>query len=136
MDQSILDSIKKLLGIDPDYEAFDIDIIIHINSTFATLAQIGVGPNEGFEIADKTAVWSDFIAADKRLNSVRSYVYLKVRQYFDPPATSFALTSIENMLKEQEFRLQTAAESDALAIKYPPAPIVEPELVLEGDFGD
>jgi hypothetical protein len=124
---SILDTTKKLLGIDADYEAFDIDIVMHINSTFATLEQLGVGPVDGFSIEDSSSLWTDFIPDDKRLNSVKSYVYLKVRQYFDPPTTSFALTSIEKMISELEFRLQTAAESDALAIKFPPTPVVDPD---------
>ena len=85
MEESILTSVKKMLGPEEDYEHFDPDLIIHINSVLATLNQLGVGPDEGFSIEDKNAKWSDFITDERLLNLVPTYVYLKVRLLFDPP---------------------------------------------------
>ena len=111
MNDSILTSIKKLLGITEEYEHFDQDIIIHINSVFMILNQLGVGPSNGFSITDKTAVWSDFISEGTNLESVKSYIYLKVRLLFDPPTTSAVMESMNRMISELEFRLNIAAES-------------------------
>ena len=105
MNDSILTSIKKLLGITEEYEHFDQDIIIHINSVFMILNQLGVGPSNGFSITDKTAVWSDFISEGANLESVKSYIYLKVRLLFDPPTTSAVMESMNRMICELEFRL-------------------------------
>lgn len=118
---SILDDTKKILGIAPDYTAFDTDLIIHINSAFGTLNQLGVGPAEGFEISDNTATWDDFLAGDVRYNSVKTYVYLKVRLIFDPPATSFTIASIERQIEELEWRLNVAREATAWVDPLPPA---------------
>lgn len=111
MNDSILTSIKKLLGITEEYEHFDQDIIIHINSVFMILNQLGVGPSNGFSIMDKTAVWSDFIVDKKNLEAVKSYIYLKVRLLFDPPASSAVMESMNRMISELEFRLNVSAES-------------------------
>lgn len=110
MSASILDSTKKVLGIDADYTAFDMDIIMHINSALATLNQLGVGPDEGFSIEDNTAKWGDLLGDDKRLNQVKSYVYLKVRVMFDPPASSFVLSSFQEQIKEHEWRINVVRE--------------------------
>lgn len=107
---SILTSIKKMLGIIEEDESFDVDIIIHINSAFSTLTQLGVGPEEGFVIRDKTALWTDFID-DIRLENVRSYVYLKVRQVFDPPTNSSVLDAISRQISELEWRMYVAVDS-------------------------
>ena len=111
MNDSILTSIKKLLGITEEYEHFDQDIIIHINSVFMILNQLGVGPSNGFSITDKTAVWSDFISEGSNLESVKSYIYFKVRLLFDPPTTSAVMESMNRMISELEFRLNVSAES-------------------------
>ena len=111
MNDSILTSIKKLLGITEEYEHFDQDIIIHINSVFMILNQLGVGPSNGFSITDKTAAWSDFISEGANLESVKSYIYLKVRLLFDPPTTSAVMESMNRMISELEFRLNVSAES-------------------------
>ena len=111
MNDSILTSIKKLLGITEEYEHFDQDIIIHINSVFMILNQLGVGPSNGFSITDKTAVWSDFISEGTNLESVKSYIYLKVRLLFDPPTTSAVMESMNRMISDLEFRLNVSAES-------------------------
>ena len=110
MNDSILTSIKKLLGITEEYEHFDQDIIIHINSVFMILNQLGVGPSNGFSITDKTTVWSDFISEGANLESVKSYIYLKVRLLFDPPTTSAVMESMNRMISELEFRLNVSAE--------------------------
>ena len=110
MDESILNSVKKILGIASDYDAFDTDIIIHINSVFSTLNQLGLGPDEGFMIEDDSAVWGDFLLDDMRLNSVKTYVYLKVRILFDPPTTGFTLTALQEQIKELEWRLNVYRE--------------------------
>lgn len=107
---SILTSIKKLLGIAEDYEHFDQDLIIHINSVLSVLTQLGVGPSEGFSIEDENATWNDFIPEDKRLSSIRSYVYMKVKLLFDPPLSSSVMESMNRMISEFEWRLNVAAE--------------------------
>ena len=112
MDESILTSIKKLLGIPEDYEHFDQDIIIHINSVFMILNQLGVGPTEEFTITDKTAVWSDFISDNKKFESVKTYVYMKVRLLFDPPLSSAVMECMNRMIGELEWRLNSEAESN------------------------
>lgn len=112
MDESILTSIKKLLGVPEDYEHFDQDIIMHINSVFMILNQLGVGPTEGFTITDKTAVWRDFISDNKKFESVKTYMYMKVRLLFDPPLSSAVMECINKVISELEWRLNVAAESE------------------------
>lgn len=109
---SILLSIKQLLGgLDPTYESdFDIDIIIHINSSLSKLTQVGVGPEEGFEIVDDTATWNDFIGNDKRLNMIKTFVYQDVKYSFDPPRTSFALNAIKEQLQELIWRINVQVD--------------------------
>jgi len=119
---SILTDTKKILGIAEEYTAFDQDIITHINSVFVILNGLGIGPEEGFDISDDTAVWTDFLGDDKRLNSVKSYVYLRVRLLFDPPQTSFHISALENQYKELEWRLSIQRESVAW-IDPDPAPV-------------
>jgi hypothetical protein len=117
--QSILDCVKKALGIDPDYAAFDLDIVMHTNTAFSVLTQLGVGPVEGFAIEDDTELWSSYSADLVLLAGVKSYIYLKVRLLFDPPATSFTIAAMENLVKEMEWRLNVAAE----AINKPVSPV-------------
>lgn len=112
MEDSILTSVKKMLGPEESYEHFDQDIITHINSALATLTQLGVGPEDGFVIEDKTATWTDFISSDKLLKLVPTFVYLKVRLGFDPPTTSAVLEAFERQAKEYEWRINVAAERD------------------------
>lgn len=111
MDESILNTIKKMLGLPEDYDAFDQDLIIHINSVFSNLHQIGASPPAGFYIDDATAKWASFFNGDMPLHNIKTLVYLKVRLIFDPPSTSFAITAIENQIKEQEWRLSVSASS-------------------------
>ena len=112
--ESILTSIKKMLGIVEEYEHFDSDIIIHINSVFMTLAQLGVGPSEGFYIEDEEAIWTDFIPDLSKLQAVKTYVYLKVRLLFDPSSLGSAtLAAYERQIQELEWRLNAAVETPA-----------------------
>lgn len=110
--ESILDSIKKLLGISDEYTQFDNDIIMHINTVFMNLTQLGVGPAAGFFIEDSSAVWSDFVDLenDIQLNSVKTYVYLKVKLLFDPPLSSSVVQSMNNMISELEWRLNAVVD--------------------------
>lgn len=109
MSESILNSTKKVLGIEAEYTAFDVDILMHINSAFSTLTQIGLGPVEGFSISDESATWDTFVT-DVRLDSAKSYVYLRVRLLFDPPGTSFLVDSMQRQIEELEWRLRTMQE--------------------------
>ena len=107
---SILTSIKKLLGIDEEYTQFDSDIIMHINTVFLNLTQLGVGPEEGFLIEDDAATWDDFIGDSSQLQAVKTYVYLKVKLLFDPPLSSSVIESINRIISELEWRLNVAVE--------------------------
>ena len=102
--ESILTSIKLLLGVMEDYEHYDTDIIIHINTVFMILRQIGVGPEEGFSIKDKTTTWDEYVSMDK-IEGVKTYVYLKVKLIFDPPSSSILLEAMNQTIKELECRL-------------------------------
>ena len=108
--ESILTSIKKLLGIAEENTDFDADIIMHINSVFTTLTQLGVGPSEGFSITGADDFWSDFVT--ENLEAVKSYVYLKVRLIFDPPASATISDALKETIYELEWRLNVGAESN------------------------
>ena len=108
--ESILTSIKQLLGIGETETHFDMDIIIHINSAFATLNDIGVGPENTFSIVDEKAIWDDFVD-DDNYNQIKTYVYLSVRLLFDPPTSSFVLAAMERQHKELEWRLNVRASN-------------------------
>lgn len=113
MENSILNSTKKVLGLDPSYTVFDQDVIMHINAAFSILNQLGVGPVEGFMIEDDTAVWDDFIlieGSEPSKSLVKTYVQLKSRMLFDPPTTSFLLEAMTNQIKEYEWRLNVFRE--------------------------
>lgn len=109
---SILTSIKKLLGITEEYEHFDTDLIIHINSVFSILTQLGIGPENGFSIIDDTSKWSDFLndKYDKRLEMIKSYVYMKVKLMFDPPTNSSLLESMTRFTNEFEWRANVVVD--------------------------
>ena len=107
---SILTSVKKMLGITEEYEHFDTDIIMHINSVLSILTQLGVGPSEGFSIKDKNTTWDDFLSDSKDVESVKSYVYLKVRLIFDPPLSSSVTEAINRMVSELEWRISVAVD--------------------------
>ena len=116
--ESILTSIKKLLGIMSDYTSFDDDIIIHINTAFAMLNQLGVGPEGGFMIVDADSRWEHY-TTEKNLNMVKTYIYLKVRLLFDPPTSSALIESINRTLSEIEWRI--FLEGDPKPVEEPPS---------------
>lgn len=109
--ESILTSIKKLLGIDGDYKHFDPDLVMHINSVFSILTQMGVGPSDGYAITGAEEEWQSFITDKNCLLLVKSYIFQKVRLLFDPPLSSTAIESINQQIKEYEFRLFVAADT-------------------------
>lgn len=111
MSTSILNDIKHMLGIEPDYDAFDIDIIIDINSVFMILNQLGVGPKETFSITDSTATWDEFTRGKTDIMAVKTYIYLRTRLMFDPPTNSFTIQAFENQIKELQWRLLVQRET-------------------------
>lgn len=110
MQESILYTIKKMLGLDPDYSAFDVDIIIHINSVIMILRQLGVGPQDGYAISGPDEKWSDFLGSSALLEPVKSYIYLKVRSVFDPPSNSYVQDAIQKQIAEYEWRLNVEVD--------------------------
>lgn len=108
--ESILTSVKKMLGIPEDYTHFDPDIIMHINSVFMTLTQIGVGPVDGFYIEDSTNTWAEFLGDPTKLQAVKTYMGLKVRLAFDPPASSTVMQCMKQVADEFEWRLNVAVD--------------------------
>lgn len=112
MDDSILISIKKMLGIEENYNVFDTDIIIHINTIFMTLNQLGVGPSSGFKIEDDSAIWSEYIDEDSDLEAVKTYIYLKVKLLFDPPLSSSVIEVMKQSITELEWRLNVQTSSE------------------------
>lgn len=107
---SILISIKKLLGIDKSYTHFDADLIMHINSALFVLTQLGVGDPDGFSIKDEEAQWRDFVS-DYEIESVKSYVFMKVKLLFDPPTSSSVIESYNRLINEFEWRITVAVDS-------------------------
>lgn len=119
MDDGILFTVKKMLGITADYAPFDVDIVTTINMAFLTLHQLGIGPEEGFMISPESGqTWSDFIGDDKNLQAVKTYVYMRVRLAFDPPASSFVADAMKTQCDELEWRLREQVEIGA----FNPAP--------------
>ena len=125
---SILTSTKKTLGIAEEYTAFDEDLIMHINTVFSTLNQLGVGPAEGFAISDKTTEWDEFLVGDLRLNNIKSYMYMRVRLMFDPPSTSYLITSMQNQVDQLEWRINTQWEREGWTDPNPPVVTYDPYL--------
>jgi hypothetical protein len=110
MTDSILDGTKKVLNVDSSYTAFDEQIILFINGVFSTLNQLGVGPEAGFMISDKNAVWSDFLGGDPRLSHIKNYMYLRVRMLFDPPTLGYVIDAMKEQIKELEWRINVQRE--------------------------
>lgn len=113
VNKSILNSTKKILGLAPTYTPFDLDVITHINTAFSTLNQLGLGPDGGFAIEDESELWTDLDLPTNQLSAVKTYVYLKTRMLFDPPNTSYHVTSMNDQIRELEWRLNVLRE-DAL----------------------
>src|SRR3954452_7322057 len=116
MEQSILKSTKKILGVSPDDDSFDLDIMTHINSAFSNLHDLGVGSPLGFVVEDDTANWNNLFEKPEEQKSmlayIRSYIYLRVRLLFDPPGTSFLLDSINKQIEELEWRISVKREEE------------------------
>lgn len=129
MSDSILLSVKKTLGLEEDYTAFDQDVMMHINSVFSTLNQLGVGPVDGFMIDDATSNWADFLGGDLNLNNVKTYIYLRVRLLFDPPTMAYLVTSLAEQVKELEWRLNTHREALDWVSPNPP---IDDDIILDG----
>ena len=109
-DDSILRSVKKMLGLDPDYHNFDVDVTLHINSVLMVLTQLGIGPPEGFSVTSEDSTWHEFVGNRPNVEAIKSYVYLKVRLMFDPPANSFVVNSFEKQAEELAWRLNIQGE--------------------------
>lgn len=112
MSTSILNTTKKVLGISEDDTSFDVDVVMHINTAFSVLTQLGIGPTSGFMIEDAAPTWEDFLHQDDRFNAVKTYVYLRVRLLFDPPTTSYHVTALNEQIRELEWRLNLTREND------------------------
>lgn len=125
MSESILKSVKKTLNLQPDYEAFDPDVVMHVNSVFSTLNQLGVGPASGFMIEDGGPTWSEFLGNDPRLNHIKTYVYLRVRLLFDPPATGFHTKAMQEQIQELEWRINAQREDTQWVDPTPPVVLLE-----------
>jgi hypothetical protein len=122
MEDSILLSTKKILGLAPEYTVFDQDIMTHINATFSVLQQLGIGPVEGFSIVDEGATWGEYLAPAVQLHLVKTYMYLKVRMAFDPPGTSFLIDAMQKQIDQYEWRLNVLREYD---LEPHPTPLEE-----------
>lgn len=107
---SILTTIKKMLGIEADYKAFDIDLIVNINSALMTLNQLGIGPDSGFSITSDVEYWSDLLGSSTNLDGVKTYIYLKVKLIFDPPTNSAVIDAINRTISELEWRLMAQVD--------------------------
>lgn len=114
LDESILLSVKKLIGIDSEYAEFDTDIIMHINTVLNILTQLGVGPDIGFFIVDESDTWGDFLADEQILNLVKSYVCAKVRMLFDPPTSSSVTQAYNENIKELEWRINVTVDLERI----------------------
>lgn len=125
MSDSILTSIKKVLNLAEDYTPFDQDVIMHINSVFSTLNELGVGPIDGFMIEDKEATWDAFFEGDLRLNNIKTYIYLRVRMLFDPPTTGYHTEAMKEQIKELEWRINVRREDTEWLDPNPPLIILE-----------
>lgn len=110
MEDSILVTIKKLLGLDCNYTAFDTDIVVFINTAMMTLQQLGVGPVEGFTVTGAGETWADFLPSDMMLEGTKTYIYLTVKMVFDPPTSSFVMDAMKQQKEELEWRLRDQAE--------------------------
>jgi hypothetical protein len=123
MEESILKSTKKILGIREDDASFDLDVITHINSAFSNLTQLGVGPEEGFIIEDDSEEWGDYGVDELPiLSQVKTAIYLRVRLLFDPPSTSYLLEAMKQQAQEHEWRINVMREATGWVDPDPPGP--------------
>lgn len=129
MSESILNSVKKVLGLEPDYTPFDLDVLMHINTAFSTLHQLGIGPSDGFMIEDDTTTWDAFLGGVLPLNSVKTLIFMKVRMIFDPPGTAALVSAYERQIQELEWRLSVYRENKIAPFTGEENPI---EVVVDG----
>lgn len=122
MSTSILDSVKKQCNVDPSYTVFDDQIILHINTVFMVLNQLGLGPDAGFMIEDNSTTWDAFVGTNNNLNSVKTYMGLRVRMLFDPPQVGFVITAMNQQIEEFEVRLSINREGVSWTDPNPPPP--------------
>lgn len=108
---SILTSVKKIIGIAEEDESFDADIIMHINAVLMTVCQLGVGPSNGFIVTSKNDTWTDFFSETRPIEAIKSYIGLKVRLLFDPPTSGSVSDAIKNNISELEWRINVMAET-------------------------
>lgn len=110
---NILASVKKIIGVAPNHNTFDDDLMLHINTIFTVLTQLGIGPSDGFILSDKNQTWSEFISPEfKEFNSVKTYMGLRVKLLFDPPLSSVVTDAVNRSISELEWRLIVAAETE------------------------
>lgn len=109
MNNSILLTIKKLLGVSPEYDCYDTDIIVNINYAIATLDQLG-HPANGFIVVDDQETWSDYLEDDTRLELIKTYIYLKVKMVFDPPTSGMVMDSYNGLISELEWRINSLVD--------------------------
>jgi hypothetical protein len=114
--ESILTTIKKMLGIEEEYTHFDADVIMHINGVLMALNQMGIGSENGLFIESAASVWSDLLGTRKDMEGVKTYIFLKVRLAFDPPSSSYVLEAVKEQIKEHEWRLIHQAEKGATTV--------------------
>lgn len=129
---SILTSVKKVLNLPEADTSFDEDIVLHINSVFATLNQLGIGPANGFAIEDKVPTWDAFLGTDPRRNNVKSYMYLKVRTFFDPPTTAHLQAAYEKNIEELEWRINAYREDTEWTDPDPDDVSSEDDIFIDG----
>jgi hypothetical protein len=109
---SVLDLTKKALGMDPEFTAFDSDVVMFTNAAFGSLRQVGIGPSTGFMITDNTTLWSQYVSSLTLLGMVQSYIFMSVKLAFDPPQTSFGISAVKDQIAELIWRIQIAAEEE------------------------
>ena len=131
-DESILNETKAVLGVAEDVTIFDPDIRMHLNSALGTLNQLGIGPEGGFEVTGVTETWADFLLTDLKLSPVKSYVHLRVKLLFDPPANSWVTVAIKEQIEQLEWRLSEVRED---TIPVPADPVEDEELLYWLDGG-
>jgi len=132
---SILDDIKQGLGLASDDNAFDVEILLHLNSVLADLNQLGIGPDEGLMIEDSTPTWADLLNNEKRINNVKSYMVLRVKMLFDPPTLGYLITMSEKAIEKAEWRITNA--QDDIVNPVAVTTLDPPEYTVDGvDWGE
>ncbi len=124
MENSILTSTKKILGLGSTYTPFDLDVITHINSALSNLQQIGIGPAEGLAIEDNTVLWTALALPTNQLSMVKTYIFMKTRMLFDPPSTSFIIEAMKAEILEHEVRLSLLREGSLIPVPTPTGEVV------------